>query len=150
MDAKDGEPVMNGSGDREGEAEPASISRLGSSTLDLTGAAISQSTADEGDLAVLFECGPIRNYNYLEGINYDVKAKRTIPNSVFVVGQKRRDAPSILLPHQDADYISHIALDIGGSLIKLVYFSPDAPSNGGKRVENGSALANSNSRHGGT
>lgn len=40
--------------------------------------------------------------------------------------QKRRDAPSISLPQQDADCISHIALDIGGSLIKLVYFSPDA------------------------
>jgi pantothenate kinase len=37
-------------------------------------------------------------------------------------------APSIELPNQDADYISHIALDIGGTLIKLVYFSPDPPS----------------------
>lgn len=34
-------------------------------------------------------------------------------------------APSIELPNQDAEYVSHIALDIGGSLIKLVYFSPD-------------------------
>lgn len=34
-------------------------------------------------------------------------------------------APSIVLPNQDGEYISHIALDIGGSLIKLVYFSPD-------------------------
>ena len=33
-------------------------------------------------------------------------------------------APSILLPHQ-SDYVSHIALDIGGSLIKLIYFSRD-------------------------
>lgn len=39
-------------------------------------------------------------------------------------------APSIELPNQDADYVSHIALDIGGTLIKLVYFSPDPPSNG--------------------
>ena len=45
-------------------------------------------------------------------------------------GQKRRDAPSIVLPQQDADVISHIALDIGGSLIKLVYFSPDVPPTG--------------------
>lgn len=29
-----------------------------------------------------------------------------------------------MLPHQ-SDYVSHIALDIGGSLIKLVYFSMD-------------------------
>ena len=40
-------------------------------------------------------------------------------------GNRDRDAPSIVLPHQDASYISHIALDIGGSLIKLVYFSSD-------------------------
>uniref|UniRef100_A0A383WMF1 Pantothenate kinase n=1 Tax=Tetradesmus obliquus TaxID=3088 RepID=A0A383WMF1_TETOB len=37
-----------------------------------------------------------------------------------------RGAPSIVLPHQEASYVRHIALDIGGSLIKLVYFSPDA------------------------
>mgnify|MGYP007061302541 FL=1 len=36
----------------------------------------------------------------------------------------RKDAPCIVLPHQ-SDYVSHIALDIGGSLIKLVYFSMD-------------------------
>ncbi|KAF6257411.1 fumble-domain-containing protein [Scenedesmus sp. NREL 46B-D3] len=35
-------------------------------------------------------------------------------------------APSIVLPHQEASYVRHIALDIGGSLIKLVYFSPDS------------------------
>lgn len=37
-----------------------------------------------------------------------------------------RGAPSIVLPHQEASYVRHIALDIGGSLIKLVYFSPDS------------------------
>ena len=42
-------------------------------------------------------------------------------------GNREHDAPSIVLPHQDASYISHIALDIGGSLIKLVYFSSDKP-----------------------
>ncbi|KAL4445797.1 hypothetical protein ABPG77_008996 [Micractinium sp. CCAP 211/92] len=36
----------------------------------------------------------------------------------------KKDAPSIILPHQSA-YVSHIALDIGGSLIKLVYFRMD-------------------------
>jgi len=36
-------------------------------------------------------------------------------------------APSIELPFQDAQCVSHIALDIGGSLIKLVYFSPEPP-----------------------
>ena len=38
-----------------------------------------------------------------------------------------KGAPSIVLPHQEASYVRHIALDIGGSLIKLVYFSPDNP-----------------------
>lgn len=33
-----------------------------------------------------------------------------------------------MLPHQDAEYVSHIAIDIGGSLIKLVYFLPDENS----------------------
>lgn len=46
---------------------------------------------------------------------------------------KQKDAPSISLPQQDGNYVSHIALDIGGSLIKLVYFQPnvadqDSPS----------------------
>ena len=46
-------------------------------------------------------------------------------------GTRCRDAPSIVLPHQDANYISHIALDIGGSLIKLIYFSPEEPAQSG-------------------
>lgn len=33
------------------------------------------------------------------------------------------EAPIISLPHQDADTISHFAIDIGGSLIKLIYFT---------------------------
>ncbi|CAD7700634.1 unnamed protein product [Ostreobium quekettii] len=37
----------------------------------------------------------------------------------------RRSAPSIVLPYQSADYVNHFAVDIGGSLIKLLYFSPD-------------------------
>lgn len=41
-----------------------------------------------------------------------------------------------MLPHQHAGFISHIAIDIGGSLIKLVYFSPeDSAAEGGD--ENG-------------
>ncbi|GLC40183.1 hypothetical protein PLESTB_000260200 [Pleodorina starrii] len=39
-------------------------------------------------------------------------------------------APSIQLPNQDAEYVNHIAIDIGGSLIKLVYFSPDPVDSG--------------------
>jgi type II pantothenate kinase len=45
-------------------------------------------------------------------------------------------APSIELPNQDAEYVSHIALDIGGSLIKLVYFSPDPQDNGNNNGNN--------------
>ncbi|KAF5829353.1 fumble-domain-containing protein [Dunaliella salina] len=48
--------------------------------------------------------------------------------SIREVVDRQEPAPSIELPNQDADYISHIALDIGGTLIKLVYFSPDPPS----------------------
>lgn len=49
---------------------------------------------------------------------------------------RAQDNPSIVLPHQK-EIVSHIALDIGGSLVKLAYFarSPDFPgggSNGGK------------------
>ncbi|RMZ52550.1 hypothetical protein APUTEX25_003693, partial [Auxenochlorella protothecoides] len=50
--------------------------------------------------------------------------------------QRRRDAPLILLPHQN-EYVGHIALDIGGSLIKLVYFtkgSSDASSSAGGKL----------------
>jgi hypothetical protein len=36
-----------------------------------------------------------------------------------------------VLPHQDAEYIRHIAIDIGGSLIKLVYFSPEEVADNG-------------------
>lgn len=46
---------------------------------------------------------------------------------------RRKDAPSIFLPHQ-SEYVSHIALDIGGSLIKLAYFSRDRLESGGGRL----------------
>ncbi len=41
-----------------------------------------------------------------------------------------KGTPSIELPHQEAEYVTHIALDIGGSLVKLVYFSPDQHDSG--------------------
>eukprot|EP00879_Flechtneria_rotunda_P021027 GHRR01022149.1.p1 GENE.GHRR01022149.1~~GHRR01022149.1.p1 ORF type:complete len:338 (+),score=95.52 GHRR01022149.1:256-1269(+) len=47
------------------------------------------------------------------------------PEDPVARGALVRGAPSIILPHQEASYVRHIALDIGGSLIKLVYFSPD-------------------------
>jgi hypothetical protein len=36
----------------------------------------------------------------------------------------RGEAPDIVLPNQDVECVRHVALDIGGSLIKLAYFSP--------------------------
>ena len=72
------------------------------------------------------------------------------PSSVPAAGQKRRDAPSIVLPQQDADVISHIALDIGGSLIKLVYFSPDVPPASGEGGPSAAGASGSgNGRSGG-
>ena len=47
--------------------------------------------------------------------------------------------------------ISHIALDIGGSLIKLVYFSPDRPSwaAGSSSAAGNNGSGSSNGRSGG-
>jgi pantothenate kinase len=48
----------------------------------------------------------------------------------------RSSTPSIFLPHQ-REYVSHIALDIGGSLVKLAYFVPnlhDSGSNDGGKL----------------
>lgn len=57
------------------------------------------------------------------------------PTACMHAGQANRlPAPSIALPNQDAELVSHIALDIGGSLIKLVYFSPDPPEESSSRV----------------
>lgn len=45
-----------------------------------------------------------------------------------------------MLPHQAPEYVHHIALDIGGSLIKLVYFSPDPADEGNDAAASGGAL----------
>ena len=46
---------------------------------------------------------------------------------------RAQDNPSIVLPHQK-EIVSHIALDLGGSLVKLAYFarSPGGGTSGGK------------------
>lgn len=36
----------------------------------------------------------------------------------------REEAPAILLPNQAADNVGHLAVDIGGSLVKIVFFTP--------------------------
>ena len=38
---------------------------------------------------------------------------------------KREAVPSISLPRQSTD-VRHFAMDMGGSLVKIVYFSPDS------------------------
>ena len=45
---------------------------------------------------------------------------------------RRLGAPSIALPNQNTEFVPHLALDIGGSLVKMVYFEP---SSHGKRDE---------------
>jgi len=48
------------------------------------------------------------------------------------------EAPPIVLPHQEMEYVEHIAIDIGGSLIKLVYMSRDSGSEGsGEEAQEG-------------
>ncbi|KAI8477521.1 MAG: pantothenate kinase 2-like protein [Monoraphidium minutum] len=56
-----------------------------------------------------------------------------------------RGAPSIVLPHQEATYVRHIALDIGGSLIKLVYFSPDPEADAAAAASSSSSSSSSSS-----
>eukprot|EP00798_Chlamydomonas_sp_ICE-L_P004401 gene4401-14526_t len=67
------------------------------------------------------------------------------------VGHRMVPAPSIELPNQEPDYVSHIALDIGGSLIKLVYFSPDfsPPSSASSSSVGGESNPNAGTARGG-
>eukprot|EP00963_Diacronema_lutheri_P013486 scaffold2636_cov340-Pavlova_lutheri.AAC.148 len=39
-------------------------------------------------------------------------------------------APSIALPNQNREFVPHLALDIGGSLVKMVYFAPSSNERG--------------------
>jgi len=54
------------------------------------------------------------------------QARITSPNTTTNNGQQQQAAPSISLPRQRGDAVKHFALDLGGSLIKLVYFSANA------------------------
>ena len=87
-------------------AAPATAATGSAQGLDLTGAAISASAPAVGDLSC----------------------------SSSAAERAEREAPAIVLPHQRGERVGHIALDIGGSLIKLVYFSP-AAGGGSSAVE---------------
>jgi hypothetical protein len=54
-----------------------------------------------------------------------------------------------VLPHQEASYVRHIALDIGGSLIKLVYFSPDTTGDSADTAATAIGLAAGSQHKGG-
>ena len=90
--------------------------------LDLTGARIISTTECTGTLMCSKPYAPSILLTPGSYISRIVDLGRMHVNAAQ---GKRRDAPSISLPQQQADCISHIALDIGGSLIKLVYFSPE-------------------------
>ena len=64
-------------------------------------------------------------YNALSPSCISATAKDIDKISGQTNAERGKEAPSILLPHQAAEYVSHIAIDIGGSLVKLVYFLPD-------------------------
>ena len=53
----------------------------------------------------------------------------TTANTTNVGQQQQQAAPSISLPRQRGDAVKHFALDLGGSLIKLVYFSANSDTN---------------------
>ncbi|KAI5562667.1 hypothetical protein BDE02_15G066300 [Populus trichocarpa] len=87
---------------------------------------------------------PISNSIHRSGSRPQLDLSKAAIEGTF----EERD-PTILLPNQSDD-ISHLALDIGGSLIKLVYFSrhQDRPTND-KRKKTGKerfGIANGNRR----
>lgn len=55
---------------------------------------------------------------------------------------ERGEAPDIVLPHQEAEFVRHIAMDIGGSLIKLVYFSPEEDDESSDAIESDASSGN--------
>lgn len=98
----------------DGDSQPPSpMGGPTASALDLTGAEITGHVEEEEDTPATHDAG---------------------------LGKRpSRDAPAIVLPNQDAQYITHIALDIGGSLVKLLYFSQDVEGGHGDEGEAGSA-----------
>ncbi len=60
-----------------------------------------------------------------QGLRLRTSAVPAAPPAPPRAGRGMHQAPSIELPNVAPQCVSHIALDLGGSLIKLVYFSPD-------------------------
>lgn len=107
------------------------------SGIDITGATISQEWSfmpqhrEKGKLVRLNSRHP--PHAKCHGQGWVTNALTSVAYCAGNSPLRRRDAPSILLPHQ-SEYVSHIALDIGGSLIKLVYFSRDPLAAGGGKL----------------
>ena len=80
---------------------------------------------------------PSSDYSPPPGLDLTGAAIQAGDGSVRPERHAVRGAPSILLPHQQAGHVSHIAIDIGGSLIKLVYF---AGGEGGRPSSSGGGL----------
>ncbi|GAB2223735.1 hypothetical protein Droror1_Dr00004475 [Drosera rotundifolia] len=72
------------------------------------------------------EIGEVREKEMVPGTGSSIKRSGSRPqldlSGAAIQGNFEDRDPTILLPNQSDD-ISHLALDIGGSLIKLVYFS---------------------------
>ncbi|KAL9275545.1 Pantothenate kinase 2-like protein [Drosera capensis] len=72
------------------------------------------------------EIGEVREKEMVPGTGSSIKRSGSRPqldlSGAAIQGNFEERDPTILLPNQSDD-ISHLALDIGGSLIKLVYFS---------------------------
>ena len=91
------------------------------SGIDITGATISQDWSGVAAPTISGE-QPCRLASPICPTHSPLRRWSPLPDSVGAGRIQRKDAPSILLPYQ-SQYVSHIALDIGGSLVKLVYFS---------------------------
>ncbi len=104
------------------------------STLDLTGARLRDvpdpGQGSEGLDASRTAAAQCRAPSHTSKAPMPLRTLVTVPAAPCArfAGRKMQPAPSIELPNQAAECVSHIAVDIGGSLIKLVYFSQDASS----------------------
>ena len=78
---------------------------------------------------------PSRNVLDLTGAAIATAETPQIENGTdhAAVFAKREAVPSISLPRQSTD-VRHFAMDMGGSLVKIVYFSPDSEKSTGAQT----------------